>query len=136
MPPGAAEPPCGVLVSAQSSTDPPTGAGMTLKSDLYNTLKDSGHPLSTTYASYTVEELLVDLKAAGFDVDKFQIPDEPEVEAPDLLLPDDGPPTEPLPLVSPEPPPITSPAPTIPVRAQDPEEMPGQRLNTQPEDIP
>jgi hypothetical protein len=101
---------------------------MTIKSDLYNVLKDSGAPLSTTYASYTVEELLQDLKAAGIQTE--------EVEPPELILPDDGPPTEPIPVVSTELPPITSPAPSVPVKAADPDEMPGQRLNTQPEDIP
>lgn len=108
---------------------------MTVKSDLYNILKDSEHPLTNTYASYTVEELLADLKEAGIQVDESQLREEPEIEAPDLILPDssesdavtppDQVPAAPL-----------SPPPSVPFKAQDPEEMPGQRLNTQPEDLP
>ena len=114
---------------------------MSLKADLYNILKDSGHPLTNSYTSYTVDELRADLKAAGIVIEDLHLPDDPEPAPvqeplPDLLLPDEGEPTEPIPVVSTEPPPITSPAPNIPRRAQDPDEMPGQRLNTQPEDTP
>ena len=115
---------------------------MTLKSDLYNLLKDSGAEMTNTYASYTVEELVADLKDAGIMVQDVELPDveaavEAEVQAPDLILPDeDGPPTEPIAVVSAEPPPITSPQLNIPQRAADPNEMAGQRLNTQPEDQP
>jgi len=107
---------------------------MTLKSDLYNLLKDSPAELTTTYQQYTVEQLVGELKEAGIMVADVELPEvvaAAEVEAPDLILPDDD-----QPVVSPEPPPITSPAPNIPVRGQDPAEMPGQRLNTQPEDEP
>jgi hypothetical protein len=105
---------------------------MTLKSDLYNVLKDSGAPLSTTYASYTVEELLQDLRAAGIHIDETQLPDpEDQDELPGLILPDSDESEAVTPPIEPP-----SPSPSIPVRAQDPEEMPGQRLNTQPEDEP
>lgn len=121
---------------------------MTLKSDLYNIRKDLSIPLTTTYASYTVEELQAELAAAGVLVEDIQLPDsEPPVDEPmpDLMLPDDdgGPPTEPLPPVAPhpgdtEPPALPHPgeARAVPQRAADPNEMPGQRLNTQPEDLP
>lgn len=107
---------------------------MTLKSDLYNLLKDSGAELSTTYASYTVEELLADLKTAGIQVEEIQLPDqEPPVAGPDLILPDETPhPGDTEPPALPHP----GEAPVIPQRAADPDEMPGQRLNTQPEDQP
>ena len=110
---------------------------MTLKSDLYNIRKDLQVPLTTSYAQYTVEELRAELVAAGIQIQDVQLPEtEPAVEAPDLILPDDGPPTEPIPVVGPEPPPTPQPNANIPVRGMDPNEMPGQRLNTQPEDEP
>ena len=118
---------------------------MTVKSDLYNILRDSGVPLRTTYASYTVDELREDLRAAGIQVQDAPLPgplaDSEPVTGPELILPDDdgGPPTEPIPVVSTDPSQSTSPQPPraqIPVRQADPNEMPGQRLNTQPEDIP
>ena len=114
---------------------------MTLKSDLYNIRKDLDVPLTTSYASYTVEELQAELRAAGIQVEEVQLPDpEPAVEAPDLLLPDDdGPPTEPLPPVTHSAGTVAAPTPQpapIPQRSADPNEMPGQRLNTQPEDEP
>jgi hypothetical protein len=98
---------------------------MTEKSDLYNALKASDAPMTTTYASYTVAELRDELRAAGIDV--------PEPEAPELILPDDEPTSHPG-----EVPELPTPPPeqTIPVKAADPNEMPGQRLNTQPEDVP
>jgi hypothetical protein len=110
---------------------------MTLKSDLYNILKESGHPLTNSYTSYTVEELREDLKAAGIAVEDLQLPEEePAIEAPDLILPEPGE-SEAVHPPTPEEPPTPSPSPpSIPVRAQDPAEMPGQRLNTQPEDVP
>jgi hypothetical protein len=88
---------------------------MTEKSDLYNMLKDSGAPLTTTYASYTVSELTDELRSAGVEIP------EPEPE----------PRSEPEPEQQ-----AIEQGPSIPRGAADPNEMPGQRLNTQPEDTP
>jgi hypothetical protein len=111
---------------------------MTLKSDLYNLLKDSPAELTTSYALYTVEQLVGELKDAGIMVQDVEIPEvqavaETEVEAPDLILPDDGEPEPVTPVAEPLP---SSPPLSIPVRGMDPNEMAGQRLNTQPEDVP
>jgi hypothetical protein len=114
---------------------------MTLKSDLYNLLKDSPAELTTSYALYTVEQLVGELKDAGIMVQDVDLPEvqavaETEVEAPDLILPDDGEPevvTPPTPVA--ESLPSSLPL-SIPVRGMDPNEMAGQRLNTQPEDVP
>jgi hypothetical protein len=93
---------------------------MTEKSDLYNALKASGAQLTTTFAHYKVVDLKRELAAAGV---QMQMP-ETEEPLPDLELPD------------------FDPGPTdgsayVPVQAKaDPEELPGQRLNSKPEDEP
>lgn len=98
---------------------------MSKKSDLYNALKASGKPLSTSYAQYTVDQLEAEL--AFYQVPVVTVEDEPTPPAP----------------VTPEEQAIadqyarfdTAQAAPTP-RAQDPEEMPGQRLNTKSEDEP
>jgi hypothetical protein len=94
---------------------------MSLKSDLYNQRKALGIPLTTSYSYYTVDQLQAELAAAGRTkveettviVDK----EFPELELPDVEI-------------------KQAPAPQAPVAQADPEEMPGQRLNTKPEDEP
>jgi hypothetical protein len=95
---------------------------MSQKSDLYNALKASGAPLTTPYTHYTVALLQQELAAAG------QPPPEPEL--PDLELPEESETvnyTE-YTVETKLPPPMQAKA--------DPNEMPGQRLNTLPEDEP
>lgn len=94
---------------------------MSEKSDLYNQLKTSGKPLTTSYALYTVAQLQAEL---GIDraAPKPEVPEPPADPALDALFEAMNNPPEDKP----------APAP----RAQDPEEMPGQRLNTKAEDEP
>ena len=94
---------------------------MSLKSDLYNRLKESGRPLSTTYAHYTVDQLQAELAFHGVPAAKLEETTVVvEAEAPSV-------PSDPSPAPS---------APSIPVASADPNEMPGQRLNTKAEDEP
>ena len=86
---------------------------MSQKSELYNQLKNSGKPLSTSYALYTVDQLEAELAFHG-------VP-QPEVAADRR---DDTVEMEPVQ------------KPSIPVAKADPEELPGQRLNTQDKDEP
>jgi hypothetical protein len=99
---------------------------MSLKSELYNRLKASGKPLSTSYALYTVDQLEAELAFHGVPQAKLEEttvvveerPIEQEYERFDTAIP-------------PAPEPQPAPAPKVPVASADPEEMPGQRLNTQ-----
>lgn len=85
---------------------------MSQKSELYNELKNRGLPLTTGYVNYTVAQLQKELATPT----AAQQP-EPEIEEalPTLELPDVSYP-------APKPLPVNAPA--------DPNEMPGQRLNT------
>ena len=107
---------------------------MSLKSDLYNRLKDSGKPLSTSYALYTVDQLEAELA--------FHRVPAAKLEETTVVMNDD---TQPMPAldledhVAPSVPSDPSPAPSVPsvpVASADPNEMPGQRLNTKSEDEP
>jgi hypothetical protein len=93
---------------------------MSLKSDLYNQRKASGVPLTTSYAMYTIEQLQAELGSMPqTEVEEVSpVVDEP---LPALELPDVE---------------IKQAPPRAPVAQADPEEMPGQRLNTKPEDEP
>lgn len=94
---------------------------MSLKSDLYNQRKALREPLTTSYALYTVDQLQAELGLKP----KSEIPEQPADPALDALFEAmDNPPPEPADVKAEGP------------RPQDPEEMPGQRLNTQPEDEP
>ena len=102
------------------------------KPELYALLKETGAPLSTTYTKYTMSTLLAELNAQGVDLtevmaEDIPLPEEPKVEY----------------RYTETPPPQTSNTSdvtytaTTPRQAQaDPDEMPGQRLNTKPEDQP
>ena len=100
---------------------------MSQKSELYNQLKNSGKPLSTSYALYTVDQLQVELAFHG--VPAVSIQDEPMPAAP--VTPDEQAIADQYArfdtAIVPEP---------APVAPQDPAEMPGQRLNTQDKDEP
>lgn len=97
---------------------------MSQKSDLYNALKASGNPLSTSYALYTVDQLEAEL--AFYQVPVVVIEDEPMPVAPEA--PEERTIAEEYARFD------TAAAPAS--RAPDPEEMPGQRLNTKTEDDP
>jgi hypothetical protein len=100
---------------------------MTQKSDLYNALKATGAPLTTDFAHYKVADLERELKAAG-----AQRPEPmPEPEMPDLVLPEMTTSNSAEYTVTYDPPP----GPPRQDKA-DPNEMPGQRLNTLAEDEP
>ena len=100
---------------------------MSQKSDLYNQLKASGRPLTTSYAQYTVAQLQAELGISEGQLEDVPTPapqrPDPALDA--LFEAMNNPPEPEL---------SESPAPSV--RAQDPEEMPGQRLNTKPEDEP
>lgn len=99
---------------------------MSQKSDLYNALKASGKPLSTSYALYTVDQLQAEL--AFYQV---PTPEVQELEEPEAALPEERPIAEEYARYD------TAMAQDKPTpQAQDPEEMPGQRLNTKAEDEP
>lgn len=93
---------------------------MSLKSDLYNQRKASGVPLTTSYALYTVDQLQAELRSLPQNKleETTVVVDEP---LPALELPDVE---------------IKQAPPRAPVAQADPEEMPGVRLNTKPEDEP
>ena len=103
---------------------------MSLKSDLYNRLKDSGKPLSTSYALYTVDQLEAELAFHGVPAAKLEEttvvveerPIEQEYERFDTATQPEGA-EQPL-------------SRAVPVASADPNEMPGQRLNTKAEDEP
>jgi hypothetical protein len=91
---------------------------MSQKADLYNALKASGAQLTTSYARYTVDELQEELQAAGVyePLPEHVITDGP---APPLPTPEERPYMG------------------APLQDKaDPEEMPGQRLNTIADDEP
>ena len=96
---------------------------MSLKSDLYNRLKESGKPLSTSYALYTVDQLQAELAYHGVPAAKL--------EETTVVVEDSG-----ATVVIPNEAPSAPSAPSVPVASADPEEMPGQRLNTKSEDEP
>jgi hypothetical protein len=90
---------------------------MSQKSDLYNQLKASGRPLSTDYAHYTVDQLEAELAYHGVLAAKLEettvIVDERPI-AEEYARFDTA----------------------VPVAQADPEEMPGQRLNSKDEEEP
>jgi len=99
------------------------------KPELYRQLKEAGLPLSRTYAQYTVEQLRSELDAEGM---AFTETEEPApagffgLEAPE---PEESRPTE-----TPEE--VWAPEPKVRTGQADPEELPGQRLNTAaPDDV-
>ena len=105
---------------------------MSQKSDLYNQLKASGVPLSTSYALYTVDQLEAELAFHGVKVTKLEettvVVDERPIEQEQEPWTTQPARAEQRPVtVTPDP------GPTLPVAAQDPNEMPGQRLNTSTE---
>lgn len=107
---------------------------MSRKSDLYALRRTSPEPLSTTYKLYTMEVLEAEIRALGI-VGIQQTPDR-SAEATQSFTP----PTAPPPL---DYPPLDLPGldstpsegqaqrPQPPRKPADPDEMPGQRLNTQ-----
>lgn len=100
---------------------------MSQKSELYNIRKTLG-PLTTSYAQYTVSLLDSEIAAAGVKVvgPAQVVAPEPEPDPmPELLLPEPEIPDH-----------IERPTEVIRVGPADPNEMPGQRLNTLPEDTP
>lgn len=98
---------------------------MSQKSELYNQLKNSGRPLTTSYALYTVEQLQAELGISGQQAAPAPAAAPPQPDLNALYQAMNNPPPPPQP---------TPPAPAA--RAADPEEMPGQRLNTKAEDEP
>jgi hypothetical protein len=102
---------------------------MSQKSDLYNQLKASGKPLSTSYALYTVDQLEAELAYHGVQKSKLE---ETTVVVDDPYATQEFPSIEDQyarfdTAIEPEPQQV---APVVP---QDPEELPGQRLNTNTE---
>jgi len=108
---------------------------MSQKSELYNQLKNSGKPLSTSYALYTVDQLEAELAFHGVpqpevaadrrdDTVEMEPVQKPSIEAEydrfDTAMAAEQPVQKP----------------SIPVAKADPEELPGQRLNTQDKDEP
>lgn len=102
---------------------------MSQKSDLYNALKASGKPLSTSYAHYTVDQLQAELAFYQVPVTKLEettviVEDERPIAEEyarfDTAMAQEAPVAKPV----------------VPVASQDPEEMPGQRLNTNTEMTP
>ncbi|MGV0949423.1 MAG: hypothetical protein ACOYB3_02035 [Azonexus sp.] len=93
---------------------------MSQKSDLYNALKASGNPLSTSYALYTVDQLQAEL--AFYQVPVVTIEDEPAPA--EAVLPEEQ-------AIADQYARFDTAAAATPVAPADPEEMPGQRLNTQ-----
>lgn len=99
------------------------------KPELYRQLKEAGLPLSRTYAQYTVEQLRSELDAEGM---AFTETEEPApagffgLESPE--------PEESRPAETPEE--VWAPEPKVRTGQADPEELPGQRLNThRPDDV-
>lgn len=88
------------------------------KARLYNMLKASGRPLSTSYQQYTVAQLEEELEGAVGRPNEEQ---EPEPSPEFFGLPD----PDPAPAVVQE-----EPVPTPVSNQPDPDELPGQRLNT------
>lgn len=83
---------------------------MSRKSDLYQALKDTGHELTTSYRKYSVDLLEEELLEQGVDPDSIK--SEPPI------------------------PKAPEPGPNVPRGPRDPNEMAGQRLNTQLPDEP
>lgn len=98
---------------------------MSLKSDLYNALKASGNPMSTDYAHYTVDQLEAELAFYGVNAEPKQEPEPEPVQAETLV--EERPIAEEYARFD---------TAVTPVARQDPNELPGQRLNTQAEDEP
>lgn len=98
---------------------------MSLKSDLYNALKASGNPMSTDYAHYTVDQLEAELAFYGVKPEPKQEPEPEPVQAETLV--EERPIAEEYARFD---------TAATPVAKQDPNELPGQRLNTQAEDEP
>lgn len=94
---------------------------MSLKSDLYNERKASGVPLTQPYANYTVDQLqaeLAEIRGTGRVVTEEVLPPaDPPLEA--LFEAMNNPPPD-----------VDEVRQDPPAKAADPEEMPGQRLNT------
>lgn len=97
---------------------------MSQKSDLYNALKASGNPLSTSYALYTVDQLLAEL--AYYQVPVTTVQEEPTPPQP--VTPEEQGIADQYARFDTA---MAAQEPVAPVAAADPEEMPGQRLNTQ-----
>ena len=117
------------------------------KPDLYSLLRQAGAPLTTTYAKYKTEDLIRELTALNVDLSEV-LADEPAPAPPPRQTvrapaPEEAPAYEQMPAwEEPESEPVrvstpvqTRPAPRQQAQA-DPNEMPGQRLNTKPEDEP
>ncbi len=93
------------------------------KPGLYKQLKEAGLPLSRTYAQYTVEQLRSELDAEGMAFT------ETEEAAPAGFFGLESPePEESRPTETPEE--VWAPEPKVRTGQADPEELPGQRLNT------
>jgi hypothetical protein len=100
------------------------------KPELYALRKALSEPLTQTYMQYTKEALRSELLAAGVDIERsLQNLAGPELES----TPEPQAKLEETTVVV-DPPRFEAPEPTP--READPEEMPSQRLNTQPEDVP
>lgn len=97
------------------------------KPELYRQLKEAGLPLSRTYAQYTVDQLRAELDVEGMA--------EPAEAAPAGFFGYDEPePEESRPTETPEE--VWAPEPKVRTGQADPEELPGQRLNTHtPDDV-
>jgi hypothetical protein len=103
--------------------------GMSQKSDLYNQLKASGVPLSTSYAHYTVDQLEAELAFHGVTAVSVGKVVEPEAVTPDEQAIADQYARFDTAIAAEQP----VQKPVLPVAKQDPEELPGQRLNTNTE---
>lgn len=119
------------------------------KPELYRQLKETGLPLSRTYAQYTVEQLRSELDAEGMAFTETEEPapagffgyDEPEPEYPqksakleETTVVMSNQPEESRPAETPEE--VWAPEPKVRTGQADPEELPGQRLNThKPDDV-
>ena len=98
----------------------------TRKPEYYALAKSAGLPLAKKYIQYTNDELLDLLKDAGIQIPE-PMPEEPKAKKPRKQAP----PTDGTSYVAtPEATPVYTQGPA------DPNELPGQRLNTQPEDEP
>jgi hypothetical protein len=109
--------------------------GAQYKSELYQLYKLTGRPMEKHFRDYTEAELTQLLIDANVDIGKSLKPEKATLaaEAADpVAIPQPTlPPTPPVAI----PQPTLPPTPPVPVaRAADPNEMPGQRLNTQAKD--
>lgn len=103
------------------------------KPDLYALRKALGEPLTQTYALYTVDQLRAELTAAGVDIEGSLATMPEKLEETTVVVDD---PNLGALFEAMNNPPEPEPIPKQVPQAADPDEMPGVRLNTKPEDEP